>query len=167
MKHDQTNQVKTTSWKLVFAILLIVPFLFAAALSSWLGVSRESNRSEDIFTHVSLPPVALTEVQSFRYNRMFFARFRVQPEALAGFMKSLEKYERNDGPPREPMSFKLKRDWWDMEASPDGTAWDRGGIHLWRANSQPDLFYSVVELGAPGSETPSEGNGSEATKSGE
>lgn len=166
MKQEETDQVKTTSWKWVFATLLVTPFVLALSLSSWLGVSQESNRSEEIFSHLGLPPADLVEANSYLYGKLFFARFRLHPEALADFVTSLERFERAVGRPREPVSFKLKRDWWDIDQAAEGVGWDRGGVHLWRADSRPDIFYAVIELEAQGSESSSEGKGSSATKSG-
>lgn len=150
MKQEKTQQTKTTSWKVVFAALVILPFVLALALNTWLGVSKESTEDADIFRRLGVQPTPLVESNSFLFGQMFFARFRVETNSLAGFVESLDGFEEVIGRPREPVSFALKRDWWDMDQAAEGVGWDRGGVHLWRSNLQPDLFYAVVELAQEG-----------------
>ena len=145
--NSDNTEPKTVNWKWAVFALLVVPCCLAVGLNLWLGVSRETYDPQAVFAHLGLQPVTLEETVSYEYSHLFFSRFKVAPSELSGFLNQLDGWTKSVGLPQEPVSFKLKRDWWDMDQGAKGDEWDRDRLHLFRADSQPDVFYAVVELG--------------------
>ena len=156
MKQENSIDEKTTDWRLVLAALVVLPLILAFGLNLLLGVYRENADADQVFTQLGLPAVQLEEQQGYSFGSMYFCRFRVAPDSLPKFMLGLEPFAPYQGKPKEPVSFKLKREWWDLDKSEAGKGWDRGPVHLWRSDKQPDLFFGVVVQGesAPAGEEP-------------
>lgn len=146
---------KAVSWKPVVALLILLPLGFALLLSSWLGTPRERVEPAEVFALMRLPEVPVRRLDSMAYGRLIFTRLELEDEPRKGFLRSLSGLEVDHGRAQTPTSFDLDRHWWTPPKE-EGTRWRRRGLVLWNPDSQPDIFYVVVEQGVDGRGSPTD-----------
>lgn len=149
-----SNSDRSTSWKLVLAVLLLGPLFLSAILSRWLGSSTEGLSREVVFGHLGSPTFSESDVQSLAYGHLLFVRLRLSSAARLQFVKGLATYDVAHGQAEPPTTLALERDWWDPPKGVAGTRWVRGSLTLWSADRDPNLFYIVDTQGLAKPATP-------------
>lgn len=147
------SEKRYTSWVLVLVLLLGLPLLSSLALRFWLGVPQENHQAEQISGQLGLESLELAEQDSLHFGHLFFARFRMKPEAVGSLHSQLEGWQTRLGLPEQPITLDLERSWWDPDATQSGTTWIKDEVQIWSPFQQNDLFYAVASVEKAGKES--------------
>ena len=143
---QEVESPKPVSWVPVLIALVGLPLAAAAILAFGMGNPQKTSRSETVWAALQIPAVTTSEFEALEYKELLFSRLVLgDPEARKQFLLSIKDYEVGRGRAVKPISFDLKRDWWDPPDKESGTFWKRGKNMIWNPDSRSECFFVVAE----------------------
>lgn len=143
---EVSKQPKAISWRVVLSVLIVMPFLAASILALGMGNPKAETTLDSLFGALNIEAVTQVEFEALTYNGLVFSRIVIEsPSVRKEFLRSLKDFEVARGRAIKPISFELKRDWWDPPTDELGTFWKRGKNMVWNPDSREAYFYVVAE----------------------